>query len=473
MAIFGALMAGLTCYSLSESITIYEFKASIMKMKPKFIVCPNRYLDAIVNEKDNFTFIKTMMTMLETVNGPNHNNIINNNNNIINNSIIKSVEEICLKLSKTTSAVVKLPVHTEPDNHVTYFMSSGTTGQPKAIIRTNKIYLSVIECLIQPNMIPQTSGGQSNDIYLSDSIFHSSGHETLIRAIVMSTPVAVLRSEDSMDDIYQCIHNYRISQAFMTPAYLSYLVKNMDKYTSEYLGSLKCLYVAGDFLNYNIYKSVKQYYNIDNILMVYGMSEMGFICQSPPDIDNNKYRSTVGYVGKVCPNLRIKILNDSGSPLPANSFGKLYVSGLAATLGYLNDPEQTNNLLTNDGYVITGDIGYYDDNHNVYIVGRSKDIIKVYGNNVMPSELENVLSEHRYVMKAAVIGIDDDLLGSVPMAFVTVDDSVSVSEEELMDYVDKRVSDHKRLRGGIKIVDSMPVNHMNKVIKSQLRKLIL
>lgn len=140
--------------------------------------------------------------------------------------------------------------------------------------------------------------------------------------------------------------------------------------------------------------------------------------------------------------------------------------------GYLNNPKATAEVLSDDGWMKTGDIGYFDSDQHLFITDRLKELIKVKGFQVAPAELEAILRAHPSVEEAAVVGVDHPILGEAPRAFVVLKPSAnSIKKEKLQEYVASQVSDHKKLMGGVFFVDDIPKNPSGKILRRELKKL--
>ncbi|XP_042211277.1 4-coumarate--CoA ligase 1-like isoform X4 [Homarus americanus] len=137
--------------------------------------------------------------------------------------------------------------------------------------------------------------------------------------------------------------------------------------------------------------------------------------------------------------------------------------------GYHNNPQATKEVMDMDGWVKTGDLATYDDEGNFTIIDRMKELIKVKGMQVSPSELEDVLLGHPGVAEVGIVGVDDERAGEVPQAFVVR--RGQVTEDELQAFMQGRVAPHKQLAGGIKFVDQLPKNATGKLLKHELKKI--
>lgn len=134
----------------------------------------------------------------------------------------------------------------------------------------------------------------------------------------------------------------------------------------------------------------------------------------------------------------------------------------------MNNPKATEECITPDGWFHTGDIGYYDEEGNFFIVDRLKELIKYKGFQVPPAELEALLHTHPNVLDVAVVGIPDEGAGELPKAFVV--SKGEITEGEIIEFVAQRVSPHKKLRGGVEFIEQIPKTASGKILKRELKK---
>lgn len=120
----------------------------------------------------------------------------------------------------------------------------------------------------------------------------------------------------------------------------------------------------------------------------------------------------------------------------------------------------------------TGDVGYYDDDKQFFIVDRIKELIKWKGYQVPPAEIEGLLLTNRKIRDAAVIGIPDDFAGELPLAFVVKQPGVTLTEDEVIKFVENLTSHAKRLHGGVRFIDEIPKNPSGKILRRELRELV-
>jgi 4-coumarate--CoA ligase len=153
--------------------------------------------------------------------------------------------------------------------------------------------------------------------------------------------------------------------------------------------------------------------------------------------------------------------------------GELWVRGPNVMKGYWRNPKATAETKTRDGWLKTGDIAYVDEEGKFFIVDRMKELIKVKGNQVAPAELEALLLDHPAVADAAVIGVQIEDGDERPRAYVVLkpdEESCNTSEEEVVRFVETRVSRHKRITGGVVYLDAIPKNPSGKILRKWLRE---
>lgn len=181
----------------------------------------------------------------------------------------------------------------------------------------------------------------------------------------------------------------------------------------------------------------------------------------------------MGSNGPALPNQIVKFMSPDGEEVPTGKEGEVWIAGPNVFKGYHNNPTATAESITPDGFFKTGDIGYEDEDGNMYITDRVKELIKFKGFQVAPAELEGLLVGHDHVSDVAVIGIYDERIASeVPLAFVVPGDGVERSEESvraIVEWVTERVAHHKRLRGGVRWIDEVPKSASGKILRRVLK----
>jgi long-chain acyl-CoA synthetase len=195
----------------------------------------------------------------------------------------------------------------------------------------------------------------------------------------------------------------------------------------------------------------------------WGMSETVAIGTNNPPTN----KSFSGSIGLPLPSVHIAIKDDAGHFLEVGQSGEICIKGPNVMIGYYNQPEETQNSFTADGFMRTGDIGIMDANGYTKIVDRKKDMIIVSGFNVFPNEIENVISLCPGVVECAAIGIEDTKQGEAIKVFVVKNDSL-LSEEDIAKYCRQHLTGYK-IPKYIEFRDDLPKSNVGKILRRELR----
>jgi len=192
----------------------------------------------------------------------------------------------------------------------------------------------------------------------------------------------------------------------------------------------------------------------------YGMTETSPVTHSSPAPPKP---IKFGSVGVPAPNTECKIIDlETGKELGAGERGEVCVRGPQVMTGYLNNPEATAQTIDVEGWLHTGDIGYFDEDGHFFVVDRAKELIKYKGFQVAPAELEAVLLTHPSVADAAVIPYPDDEAGEVPKGIIVLREAAE--PEAIMQFIAERVAPHKRIRH-LEFVDKIPKSPSGKILR--------
>lgn len=233
------------------------------------------------------------------------------------------------------------------------------------------------------------------------------------------------------------------------------------------LTSLRILICGAAPLTKELEESVLRRLNNVIIRQGYGMTEGVFAYTLQTDNHHNP-----GSVGTLFSGLSGRIIDvETGRNVGPYEHGELLFKGRCIMKGYVDDPKATEQTIDMDGWLHTGDIGYYDDSGEYYIVDRLKELIKYKGFQVPPAELEGLLLQNALIRDCGVIGVADEDAGELPLAFVVKQDNATLTEQDVIDFIAKRTSPAKRLRGGVIFVDKIPKNSSGKILRRELREL--
>ncbi|KAI9299923.1 hypothetical protein BJ944DRAFT_244697, partial [Cunninghamella echinulata] len=357
-----------------------------------------------------------------------------------------------------------------PDDDIAFIMfSSGTSGPSKGCQLSHRNFVSQVLSVMTFEKEDGAIG--DNDIILAFlPFYHIFGLTTLLlRSFYALTPVVVMQKFE-LERYCQLIEKYKVTVAPLVPPIAVLLAKSpiVTKYD---LTSLRMITSGAaplgkehiDALHKRISATVRQGYGLTE-------STSGFMYQSIQSGD-------VGASGRLVSHALVKLVDENDNELADDQAGELLLKGPFQMKGYINNEEANKKTFTADGWMRTGDVAKYDSKTGeFYIVDRIKELIKYKGLQVVPIELEGILLSSPIVADCAVVGVyDSEQATELPRAYVVLKPSYQPSDQltkELMDYVSSKVVSHKKLRGGIRFVPSIPKSATGKILKREIKEWI-
>ena len=211
--------------------------------------------------------------------------------------------------------------------------------------------------------------------------------------------------------------------------------------------------------------TAKHWEKITGSVMIegWGMSETCAIGTNNP-VNASQFSGTIGLP---LPSILVTIKDDSGQDLPLGQTGEICIKGPNVMEGYYNQLHENVNVFTKDGYLLTGDIGFMNEQGFITIVDRKKDMILVSGFNVFPNELENVVSLCQGVLECAAIGIPDSKSGEAIKLFVVKSDPI-ITEDDIFKYCRENLTAYKNPKY-IEFRDELPKSNVGKILRRELR----
>jgi acyl-CoA synthetase (AMP-forming)/AMP-acid ligase II len=346
----------------------------------------------------------------------------------------------------------------KPDDLASLPYSSGTTGKPKGVMLTHANSVA--------NMRQLYSLGWVGPQDISVSIFplyHAAGLNGLNVYLGLGATLVLMRRWDL--ELYLTLNErYRATAMAAPPPVILALTKSplWDKFR---LDSLKRVTCGAAPLGAELHEAFERRTGL-LLCQAWGMSEgTAVISMTPHDPAKRK----LGCCGYLVPSCEAQIVDlDTLKPLGVGETGEIWVRGPNMMKGYWNQPAATSDTLVADGWMRTGDIGYFDSDSCVYLVDRLKEMIKYNALQVAPAELEDVLQSHPAVLDAAVVGAPDPATGEIPMAFVVLRQGAAVEAHALMQYVAGRVAPHKKIRA-VEFVQEIPKSPAGKILRRVLK----
>jgi acyl-CoA synthetase (AMP-forming)/AMP-acid ligase II len=204
----------------------------------------------------------------------------------------------------------------------------------------------------------------------------------------------------------------------------------------------------------------------ETIVTGYGLTECTGIATMCRHDDDPVTISTTS--GRAIPGVEVQVVDDKGEPLPAGEPGEVIVRGYNVMRGFIHDPEATAEAIDAEGWLHTGDIAVMDDAGYIRITDRMKDMFIVGGFNAYPAEIEGMMLEHPALSQVAIVGVPDDRMGEVGMAYVVLRPGAEITDAELVAWCRDRMANYKVPRR-VEVVDALPLNASGKVLKIELR----
>jgi acyl-CoA synthetase (AMP-forming)/AMP-acid ligase II len=347
-----------------------------------------------------------------------------------------------------------------PDDRSDVVFTSGTTGSPKGVVMTHgqtlRAYLDWCDFAdLRPG-----------DRYLiANPFFHIFGYKAGVLASLMRGatifPLAVFDPAAVLD----IVEREHITVLPGPPTIYQALLDHPERATRD-IDSLRVAVTGAADIPVELIRRVREELPFERILTGYGLTEAGTVTGSRPGDDFAHVATTVGvpWAG-----FEVRTVDRDGAETAANEPGEVVVRGETVMREYLDDPDATSAAIDADGWLHTGDLGAFDADGYLRIVGRIKDMFIVGGFNAYPAEIENLMLRHPRIAQVAVIGVPDERLGEVGKAFVVLRPGPPLDEGDVVAWARGRMANYKVPRT-VEFLDELPVNATGKVVKDALRE---
>lgn len=370
--------------------------------------------------------------------------------------------------------------------------SSGTTGKPKGVELTHTNMtsnLQQIQATEGGNMswdgkakvagLPDAPAGRGDVVLACLPFFHIYGLNVLIHLPLRTGVETLVLSRFEIEKFCRAIQDQKVTYAYIVPPMVLLLCKHpaVEKYD---LSSLRMTNSGAAPLTRELVEAVYKRKGV-RVKQGYGLSETSPTIFQQRWIDWDK---SVGSTGRMVPNLTAKLCEvgseegtDGQKPkeVGLGETGELYVKGPNVFRRYHNNEKATSECVDAEGWFRTGDVGHVDKNGDLWITDRVKELIKYKGFQVPPAELEGYLADHELIDDVAVVGVESQELGTeVPRAYVVRQgglQSVDKGDEgKIVSWLNAKVANHKKLRGGVRFVEAIPKSVSGKILRRVLKE---
>ncbi len=337
--------------------------------------------------------------------------------------------------------------------------TSGTTGAPKGVVSTHGRTLQVAA-----DWVEMTGLGPTDRYLMVNPYFHMFGLKAGILACLVAGATMLPEPFFEVDRALARVQEERVTVLPGAPTLYQSMLDHpaAGKFN---LSSLRVAVTGAADIPVELIRRIHEEMPFSVVITGYGLTEAGTATSTRLGDSVETIATTVG---RPRPGFELRLVDDEAGQVAVGQIGEILLRGKSVMSHYLDDPDSTAAVLSPDGWIRTGDLGVTDGAGNLRIVGRTKDMYIVGGFNAYPAEIENVLIGHPEVRQAAVIGIPDDRLGEVGMAFVVRRPASSASAAEIISWCRDRMANYKVPRR-VEFVDELPLNATGKVHKEALR----
>jgi long-chain acyl-CoA synthetase len=347
-----------------------------------------------------------------------------------------------------------------PDDVAALFFTSGTTGEPKGAMQSQRSILAGVR-----GGDVYTACASGKEVFLCVlPLFNNFGATVVLNGAFYNGGTLVLRERWDLEGVIADIERYKVSVFFGTPTMFTFLLKGFEAGKRDH-SSLRLCLAGGALLVPTLVEEFEKKLQT-RLINIYGATEVsGYVTAEPlmgPRI--------VGSVGLPIGNTTLSVLDDSRRPVARGQTGEIAIGGDTVGPGYWQDANATEAAFHNGAW-LSGDIGFVDEHDHLHIIDRKKDVIISGGFNIYPIEVEDILYKRDDVYLCALIGVPDADKGEVPVAYVVPVAGKSPTADELIAHCRAHLAAYKAPRR-IVFKDALPLGPTGKILKKELRALI-
>ncbi|KAJ9559340.1 hypothetical protein OSB04_013954 [Centaurea solstitialis] len=346
-------------------------------------------------------------------------------------------------IEKSRNGSAPAPVPSVSQNDVAALLySSGTTGLSKGVVLTHRALMAT--ALMVTSDQEFYDKGRRSVFLCVVPLFHIMGLITVTYSQLQRGNTVVVMPRFALEKALEAMEKYGVTHLYTPPPVVVAMAKRAAVVRRYDTTSLREIVSGAAPLGKDVMDECSKVLPHAKILQGYGMTESGGIAS----IENTQMGSShSGSSGVLCPGMESKIIDiETSKHLPPNHLGEIWLCGPNLMQQYFHNKEETEQTIDKEGWLHTGDLGYFDEEGRIYIVDRLKELIKYKGYQVAPAELEALLITHPEIMDAAVIPYPDEEAGEIPMAYLVRKVGSLVIDEEVQSFIAKQVAPFKRIR---------------------------
>ncbi len=338
--------------------------------------------------------------------------------------------------------------------------TSGTTGKPKGAVLAHGASVRIYR--EWSDLVGLRHGDRYLVVY---PFFHTAGLKSGILACAIEGATVLPQAVFDVESVMRRVAEERITMLPGPPTVFQSIWSHPDLASFD-LSSLRLSVTGAATVPVEVVRRMREDLHFETVVTGYGLTETtGTVSMCRHDDPPEVVATTVG---RPLPGVSVKIVDSDGEEMAPGTQGEILVRGYNVMKEYFDDETATREAIDAEGWLCTGDIGYIGEDGNLRITDRKKDMFIVGGFNAYPAEIEGIVLRHPDVAQVAVIGVPDERLGEVGMAFIVVRPGQKPDEAEIIEWCQQNMANYKVPRS-VRVVDSLPMNPSGKVMKFRLR----
>ncbi len=374
---------------------------------------------------------------------------------VMGNKMFDTDPDIHSLVTRNSSSAVERPAITMDDPFLIVF-TGGTTGLPKGAVLSHRlVFWNSVNTIVSWGLRP-------DDIQpLLFPLFHTGGINVLLIPFYHLGALSIIMGDFDPEETLRVVESERCTIVIGVPTVFN-MISQSSNFKKTNFEHVRLFISGGAPCPVAI---MEKYWERGKILkMGYGLTEVGPNNFYLPDDAVKERPTSVGFPAFHCD---MKIVDDDNVTLSDEEVGELMLRGPHTFSGYWAEPEESAKVIESDGWVHTGDLVKRDSDGFYYIVGRKKDMFISGGENVFPSEIEDVLYKHPAILEAAVIGVPHEKWGEVGKVFIVLKDGESLAEDEIRQYMDDKLASYK-IPKHYEFREDLPKSAAGKILKREL-----